>query len=165
MLLERIEGVLLMSDTPEERRSNLPLAQHARGHVLIAGLGLGMVLPVVLAKVDVWSVTVLEINPDVIALIHPHYQHEKLSVVQGDACAWLPPNGQHYDTQYFDVWSEQSTDTIEDMRVLHARFRKYRSKGAWVSSWNFEQLKYDKRRHIAQARYEHRHLNKPNLQP
>jgi len=50
--------VLMMSDTDMERRSNVQVVQQARGHVLIAGLG--MILHPILAKPEVTRVTVVE---------------------------------------------------------------------------------------------------------
>jgi hypothetical protein len=64
---------LVMSDTPAEMRDHYAFVLAAKGHVLISGLGLGMVLGACLRRPDVETVTVLEIDADLIALVGPHY--------------------------------------------------------------------------------------------
>jgi hypothetical protein len=90
-----IDGIGWMYDVPDERRWNLPIVEAARGDVLIGGLGLGMILHPILKKPEVVSVTVLENNEDVAALVLPSLEgvegREKLSVVFADAEHWIPP--------------------------------------------------------------------------
>lgn len=62
----RINGRLVMSDTRMEHTTNWEVVHEAKGHVLIAGLGLGMILHPILAKEEVLSVTVVEKYADVI---------------------------------------------------------------------------------------------------
>lgn len=142
----RVKGQLMMSDTPMERKTNAEFVRKAHGNVLVAGLGLGLILHPILAKEDVTSVTVVEKYEDVIALIGPTVQHPKLAIVQGDIYTWKPAKGTKYDTIYFDVWAEQSTDTLKDMAKLHLRFNKHKVKGGWMESWRREELQAQKRR-------------------
>jgi hypothetical protein len=51
---------VVMSNTPMEIRTCMDFIERATGHVLINGLGLGMVLNAVLMKADVTHVTVIE---------------------------------------------------------------------------------------------------------
>src|SRR3954469_21638435 len=55
------DGEVIMSDTPAEMREHLPIVRAARGHVLINGLGLGMVVAACLNKPEVEHVTVVEL--------------------------------------------------------------------------------------------------------
>jgi len=141
----KVNGCLMMSDTSMEHRTNWGVVHEARGNVLIAGLGLGMILHPILAKPEVLSVTVVEKYPDVIALIGPTVRHRKLTIVEGDIYEWKPAKGTKYDVLYFDIWAEQSTDCLEDMRKLHMRFRPYKVKEGWMESWRRDYLKSQKR--------------------
>jgi hypothetical protein len=127
-----------MSDTWLERYTNADFLKKATGHVLVIGLGIGL-LPVALCrKVDVESVTVLEIEPQVIALVEPHIRHPKLRpVVQGDA--FEPPPAllsvRYFDAVYADIWADICSDNWETMKPLLALYRKAAKKGALVTAW------------------------------
>ena len=136
----------MMSDTSMEHSTNWDVVHEARGHVLIAGLGLGMILHPILAKKEVLSVTVIEKYADVISLVGPSVKHDKLTIIEGDIYEWKPAKGTKYETIYFDIWAEQSTDCLEDMRKLHFRFRPYKIKEGWMNSWRRDELKAQKRR-------------------
>jgi predicted membrane-bound spermidine synthase len=57
-----------MSLSPVEVESLAPHVPHMRGHVVIAGLGMGLALYNALRRPAVWRVTVVERDPEVIAL-------------------------------------------------------------------------------------------------
>jgi hypothetical protein len=62
-----------------------------------------------------------------------------LQVTQGDIFTWAPPRTR-WDTIYFDIWGDVSSDDLREMRQLHNRFRsKLRPKG-WMASWMFNDL-------------------------
>lgn len=146
-----VDGVLMMSDTQMERNSNLDIVQMARGKVLIAGLGLGMVLIPLAAKAEVYTITVVEKSLDVIRLVTPHIRKAlgkecKLDVVQGDIFQWKPFDGMTWDTIYFDIWPNLSTDTLKEMGKLHRRFKQYLDPNGWMDSWRRNQLQRQSRR-------------------
>ena len=62
---------LMMTDTRMEQLTNMAAVRAARGDVLIAGLGIGMVLIPILKKPEVKSVIVIEKYQDVIDLVMP----------------------------------------------------------------------------------------------
>ena len=133
-----------MTDAHLEQRTNRELLYQARGNVLLAGLGIGLVLPPILEKKEVDSVTVIEQNADVIALVAPHFK--KVKVVCADIFEWEPPAKTKFETIYFDIWENICVDNLEAMAVLHKKFRKYRAKGGWMESWCRGQLKVEERR-------------------
>ena len=141
----KVNGCLMMSDTLMEHRTNWQVVDEARGNVLIAGLGLGMILHPILDKKEVLSVTVIEKYIDVIALIAPTFDDEKLTIIHGDIYEWKPAKGTKYDVLYFDIWAEQSTDCLKDMKTLHLRFRAHKAKGGWMNSWRRDELRAQKR--------------------
>lgn len=155
---------LMMSDTYMERVTQLEFFANAHGDVLIAGLGIGMILPPLCADPNVSSVTVVELNPDVIDLVESpvrrwvqqHHGLEaarKLAVVQHDIYTYVPPKGTKFDTIYFDVWPHRSTDNLPEMARLHRKFARYkRSRHHWMGSWYREELLRRKRVEDAEQR-------------
>lgn len=143
-----VKGSLVMSDTEHERQSNWDLLRESHyGDILIAGLGLGMVVLPILAREGVKSVTIVELSQDTIDLVEPHLRKAagkdagKLTVVCADIFEWKPPRGARYHTIYFDIWENICRDNLKDMRRLHQKFRRRKTKGGWMSSWLYDELK------------------------
>ena len=123
---------LVMSNTPAEKADYWAFVHHAKGNVLINGLGLGCVLRDVLVKPEVERVTVIEISPDVIKLVAPHFDGERLTIINDDAMTWVPPRGERYDAVWHDIWDDICADNLPKMRALH---RKYGRRSAYQESW------------------------------
>jgi spermidine synthase len=142
-----VGNTLMMTNTKMEQNTNLGLLLQAKGDVLIAGLGIGMVLPPVLAKPEVTSVLVVEKYQDVIDLVAPHYPDPKLTVVCADILQWKPQPGQKFDTIYFDIWPDICTENLTEIATLHRRAAYWkRHKNSWVSSWQVDRLRYERER-------------------
>ena len=144
-----IKGHLWMSDTTMERRSNFGVVQAAHGRVLIAGLGLGMLLKPILENPKVTEVVVIEKFADVIALIAPHFDSPKLKVILGDIYEWRPAKGEVFNTIYFDIWPDVTTDSLADINKLHRAFARYKDKDdmrVWMDSWMSDHLRSKRRR-------------------
>lgn len=144
-----IAGRLWMSDTPYETRTNLEFLHHAqRGAILVAGLGLGLILPPVLERATVTRVTVVEREPDVVALVGPSLAHPKLALVTADIDTWRPPKGARYDTIYFDIWPDSCEDNLPHIARLHQAFKGYLNRAnpaAWMGSWEATALRARRR--------------------
>jgi len=144
-----INGSIVMSDTQMEHRTNSAFLFHAHGHILLAGLGLGLVLQGLEDRMDrIQSITVVEINQDVIDLVAKHYKHSKIKVVQGDITTWTPPAGMKYDVIYFDIWPSISEDNLKLMAQLGRRFAKYKNRtnpAAWMESWSRPEMRANAR--------------------
>lgn len=136
---------VMMSDTLMERTTNYELMRQARGHVLIAGLGIGLVLPDILRNEAVESVLVVESSRAVIDLVAPHYKHYKLTVLHADIFTWRPVSDK-FDVIYFDIWPDRNTDNLAEMTKLHRAFRKYLAPDGWMDSWFRDELRRRKRR-------------------
>jgi hypothetical protein len=140
-----VDGTLVMSDTPMERRSNQEIAAKAHGNILIAGLGLGMILHPIAVKEEVTSITVLEICPDVAHLIGRHIP-AGVEIVHADVFNWQPRPQQRFDTIYFDIWPDICVDNLEQMKILHRKAAHWRSgPDAYVNSWLRDHLRRLKR--------------------
>lgn len=131
-------GAIIMSDTPDELRDLRPILKHARGKVLIGGLGLGIVVGLLLEKEGVKEITVVEIDQDVIDLVGLHYlaiatwRGISLKIVCADFFSWVPPRGICYDAVWLDIWSDICADNVSEMEKLIERFRQYSS---WIGAW------------------------------
>lgn len=147
-----VNGSMVMSDTQMEQRTNYEAIHQAKGDVLIAGLGLGLVILPILAKEEVTSVTIIEKSGDAIALVEPHIRKalgakaDKLTVIEADIFEWKPPRGARWDTVYFDIWVGRCTDNLKEMTKLHRKFARRKRKGGWMGSWEQATLRYWKRR-------------------
>jgi hypothetical protein len=128
-------GTVIMSDTPDEIRDHLAFIERAQGHILIAGLGLGVVLQALLCKKDVQTVTVIVIekSPDVIKLVWPSFAADRrAAVICADIFAWKPPGRGRYDWAWFDIWDQICADNLPEMTRLHRRFGR---RAAVCASW------------------------------
>ena len=166
-----IEGELVMTDTTMERRTNRPLIEHARGHVLVSGLGLGMVVFGLLAKKPaIRSLVVLEVSPDVIALIQPYLPVDaRLTIVQVDVFGWdgwqdhaehgwqgqgwrgrsprrgLSRKGPQFDTIYFDIWPSIQASNIPSAELLRGLAAGRVARGGWMGDWDTAYRKLERR--------------------
>ncbi len=124
-----------MSDLRFERESCAELIERARGRVLIAGLGLGMILHPLCIKPGVERITVVEKYRDVIDLVGPSVAgHSNLQVIHADAFEWRPESGARYDTIWFDIWPGWGAAILPEIAKLHERFRPFLAAGGWMES-------------------------------
>lgn len=149
-----LKGELQMSDTDMELATCAPVVHHAHGDVLVAGLGLGLILHPIAAKGLVTSITVVEVSPDVIALVAPSLPPQ-VRVVQDDIFAWLPaqPRGAKYDTIWFDIWPTRCVDNLTDIARLKRLARRFYRPGTWCRAWYEEELRDDRRASRSRSRY------------
>jgi hypothetical protein len=128
----RVNGSQWMSDTPDELRDCHSILCRARGRVLVNGLGLGCVVRGLLAKPIVEHVDVVEIDPDVIALVGPHYAGPRCTIHHADAFAIEWPNGTRWDCAWHDIWQSICGDNVDEMKRLR---RKYARRVDWQAFW------------------------------
>ncbi len=146
-----VNGELMMTDTPMEQRSNYSFVTKAKGDVLIAGLGIGMVLQAILQKPDVGTVLVIEKYQDVIDLVSPMFQKEieegRLHIFCEDILDWHADEDWTWDTIYFDIWPTICADNLPEMNRLHNQFTFHLNPEGWIDSWERTTL-----RRLQQAR-------------
>jgi hypothetical protein len=123
-------GTIWMSDTPFEIGTMWTFFAQAQGHVLINGLGLGVIAGAVAKKDNVEQVTVIEIEPNVIKLIGPSYdtpEFAKMRIIEADAFKHKPelPNGEKLDWVFHDIWPTMNPDNLEQMKKLHRRYGRW----------------------------------------
>lgn len=116
-LAHETRGVV-MSDTPAEAWEHQD-ALLAKGRVLVAGLGVGLVAGSLAAKDDVSEVVVVEIDQDVIDLVGPYYHdNPKITIVKGDIFDYLSSPAGAFDFAWFDIWDSITGDNLDEMACL-----------------------------------------------
>jgi hypothetical protein len=134
-------GETIMSDTDAEMIDHVKAVRVSKGHILINGLGLGMVLLNCMNKPEVTKATIIEMSPDVIALVGPHYKSmygDRINIIQANALEHKPPKGERYGMVWHDIWPTISCDNWNDMKTLH---RRYGRCSDWQGSWAREQVR------------------------
>jgi hypothetical protein len=170
-------GATIMSDTPDEIRDHMGAiaeAERRGGHVLINGLGLGMVAATILnaelhcpecngyphrggctcapvagervIRYAVDKVTVIENSPDVIALVGPTLKER-----YGDRLEIIEADAFTYQPpkgiKYSAVWHDIWPTLCEDnLKEMGTLHRRYGRRCDWQGSWGKELLKYHRRR-------------------
>ncbi|UUX48898.1 hypothetical protein NUH88_16020 [Nisaea acidiphila] len=116
-----------MSLTPVEIESQKVGVLGARGHTVVLGLGMGWAAANVALRPEVDRVTVVERDPDVIALIRaqglfealPPDARAKLAVVEADALTWRPDSPVH--SLQADIWLGLAEDgKLADVRQMQS---------------------------------------------
>lgn len=133
-----VDGKMMMSDTPWEIKTTDVFVAKAHGHVLITGLGLGLVVMDLLKKPEVNSVTVVENNVHVIRLTHArlrdlHAGDGQFIVSQGDAFTWKPTDlissaRNRWNCILHDIWPDVSDLHLPNMAKLTRRYAHWLDK-------------------------------------
>jgi 16S rRNA A1518/A1519 N6-dimethyltransferase RsmA/KsgA/DIM1 with predicted DNA glycosylase/AP lyase activity len=120
----KINNDVMMSNTPAEIDDCCHFINIAKGSILINGLGLGVVIKALLNKPDVIDITVIELEKDVIDLIAPYYNDERLTIINDDAFTYTPPKNKKYDYVWHDIWLNICADNLKEMEKLHRKYGK-----------------------------------------
>lgn len=119
-----------MSTTPIELESQEIGVRLASGHVVVFGLGLGWSAVASALKPEVTAVTVVEIDPEVLALHRdldlaaqlPPSARAKIRLVEGDARTWQPDRS--VDLLMPDIWLPLvSDDRVGEVRRMQDNVR------------------------------------------
>lgn len=132
---------VFMTDRYDEwwtQRNAIREACRRGGHVLITGLGLGLVVEAIFRTpaCPVERITVLDYAPDVIRLVVPYLRAQfgdRLEIVQGDVFAWTPPEGAHYSVVWHDIWANpEAPNVLPEIDLLERRYAPFCD---WQGSW------------------------------
>ena len=147
-----VNGELMMSNTPMEKRTSAEFVSNAEGDVLICGLGIGLVILPLLESEKVKSITVVEKYQDVIDIVLPQIKgydtENKLTVVCEDCFKFKTDN--RFDTVFIDIWANINSDIYkEEMKPLKRKYRNLLREGRQtmdnVYVWAEREAKYDLR--------------------
>lgn len=124
-----------MTDLPEELNqiAEMLYTVDPMGHVLVGGLGLGLVAKLLTQRRWVESVTVIEKDPDVIRLcVQPGY-----TTIEADIYDYLKETDQRFDCYLLDTWqgTNESTWWTQVMplrRIIRNRWGKVPLVHCWA---------------------------------
>lgn len=141
-----VNGEVMMSDTPMERESNQMILEKAHGHVLIGGLGLGMVPLALQEKPEVKRITVIEKNMDVLNLVGSQlylggHLDGKIEIIHDDVFAYPGYGGLKYNTIYMDIWPNYGKHLKPEMEELRKKYTPMlhpKDPDAWFGCWQEE---------------------------
>lgn len=124
----KIRGQVWMVDDPAHWYAMQEHAEKYSGHVLCAGLGLGLIVYALNTNPRVTKITVIEREKDVIKMIKPWLPKEKLQVLHGDFWdleQWVmdPVNGVLFDL-FVGNGRELMTQAIRVRIMLREKFPK-----------------------------------------
>lgn len=103
-----LDGTVWMTDDPQYVWSLESFAERARGKVLVAGLGLGIVLHQLVQNKEVSDILVVERDPDVIAVVGKLVPDDgRIKIWEEDFYEFVRADKHHRDTVIWDlaVWS------------------------------------------------------------
>lgn len=116
-----------MSLSPMEIESQDIAPRHAHGHAVVMGLGMGWVAINIALNPAVSRVSVIERDPDVIALFAwsnaleglPSEVTDKIDIIQADALEWRAAPERPVDFLYADIWGRlDEPQTLDDVRRM-----------------------------------------------
>ena len=135
---------VFMTDTPAELNDAYDLLRLAEGHVLISGLGIGMIPRALLMDrfnaFPVEHITILEKEPDVIKLVAPSLREMPITVIEADAFTWEPPAGTKFDWAWHDIWPEMCADYKPEMKRLRMHYRRFMTRPRRQLCWGEKSL-------------------------
>ncbi|WBC28481.1 methyltransferase [Thiohalocapsa phage LS06-2018-MD03] len=115
------KGEIVMSDSWMEQDTNIKIVRAAHGHVLVAGLGIGMILLALQDKPNVKSITVVEISQELHDFIRPNLiLNDKVDIVISDIHDYKAPRV--FDFVYCDIWNGISGYNLDEMLDLTSKF-------------------------------------------
>jgi hypothetical protein len=140
------KGRLWMSDTTAEVRDHMGVDRQIRdrgGRILVMGLGLGMIVNRALQRDNVEHVDVVEIDPDVAALVGPHYEGPRCTIHVADAYEIKWPPNTRWTVAWHDIWANMCEDNLPEMARLA---RSYGRRVDWQGFWAKERILSERRR-------------------
>ncbi len=137
------DGVLWMSDVPQERLMMFNNARRSRGHILIGGLGLGLYLQYALPHAD--RMTVIEASPAVAALVQPVIEVAaqssgipiEVQIARIEDVLAAPPVAS-YDTIFLDTWDTLDAVQLPDINHLRDLAVCHLAPGGRVLLWGYQ---------------------------
>jgi spermidine synthase len=139
LLIDLDELYVVMSDSQAEKEFNREVVEKARGDVLLLGFGLGFILIPIMNNPKVTSITIVEIEPEVIELVASQIiLNDKVQIVMGDALLYVPDK--QYDIIYFDP--DIPSERITELETQHintepvSHFTPYLKPNGEVICWS-----------------------------
>ena len=136
VLTDLVKDEIVMSDSWMEQKTNIDFVNRAKGDVLIAGLGLGMIILAIQDKPEVTSVTVFEIDVRLGMFMQDtlfdHF-NDKVKIIIGDINCYC--ENDMFDTIYCDIWNSTESDNFPEMEDLECTLSLNLKDGGNINHW------------------------------
>lgn len=109
----------VMTDTPAEYDDHADLFAHARGRVLIHGLGLGCAVSALLTDPAVEHIDVVEQNADVIDMVGPYYAGYPVTIHHASCVDKVWPANARWNYVWHDIWTHVAEENLDDATAEH----------------------------------------------
>ena len=114
----------VMTNSEREKQSNLEFVEQAKGDVLIAGLGIGLILLPIQNKKEVNRIDVVEKYQEVIDLVAEQLPlNHKVNIINDDIYKFQPEI--KYDTIYFDTFPTTPASLLNEFRESYLNSNGY----------------------------------------
>jgi len=146
----KIDGQVWMTDDWTYTESLASFAERAKGQVLVAGLGLGIVVHQLVKNPEVTEIKVIELNPNVIRLVRPLLPKDnRIQIIEDDFNRFTDEcslqDGYVPDTIIWDLAVRSDDTHINDHQmafmnlIIGAKFSDFWiKKGEWVPRTNYK---------------------------
>lgn len=117
----------IMQDSEAEYNEHQWLWDNATGDVLVGGLGLGMIHQLLIDNPNVSSVTIVELEQDVVDLVWDDCaKDDTFTLIVADFETWTPPAGTIYDIVWADSWLTDNALSMSDYKqLIITRYSQY----------------------------------------
>lgn len=121
----------VMNDTYAELALHERFVRAGTGRVLITGLGMGLLPSALLLKPEVTRIDIVELESDVIGLVRPHLNDERVHIHHADAFKFEPAPGTIWDWAWHDLlyWDLTVAPSVAILKQRYAPFAKQQD--AW----------------------------------
>ena len=125
----------IMQDSEAEYNEHQWLWDNAEGDILIGGLGLGLIHQPLIDNPAVTSVTVIELEQDVVDLVWTDCaKDDTFTLIVGDFETWNPPDGSFWDVVWCDTWLIDNPLSLAEYKTLMTT--KYGAYCDKISFWS-----------------------------
>ena len=144
-IVEGKTNIPWMTVEPQEIESFSSFIEQASGNVLLGGCGLGYVAYMLSLKEEIESITIVELNKDIVELFKKHILPQfkngsKITIIEGDAIEYIQENDlSRYDYINMDIWRD-----VYDMLYLYLPCLEVEKKNPDIkfSYWLEPELKF-----------------------
>lgn len=113
-------GCTWMSDAQFEVEGAIGAVTAARGDVLIAGLGIGLLPTFIKDKKSVRRIDIVELHQDVIYLVFNQIASPKMRIIKDDIFHYLSTTPNRYDFIHIDIWNS-ITAPLEEIDLARGK--------------------------------------------
>ena len=118
VLLKEGCSMPIMQDSEAEYNEHQWLWDNATGDILIGGLGIGMIHQSLIDNPNVTSITIIELEQDVVDLVWEHCaKDDSFTLVVDNFETWTPPEDSSFDTVWGDTWLVDNPLTMANYRT------------------------------------------------